>query len=354
MAVAAVAASATLSACVATPDTSEDEETLASILNHTGPDREEFLYEGAKEEGKLIWYTGHTQYQLVIDAFQAAYPGIEVEATVATDTMPQRLREETASGRQGADVYEDLIAAMPRDAETFAEFSNSDDLELRDDVKPLLTPYVEPTRGTANGLQYNPDLVPADQVPTSWEDLTDPKWKGKITFGNSSVGQQLVGALLKEYGEDFLERLGHNVIVTDETTRAIADKVIAGQTTFNLVGASSHAFVAEQDGDPLIFVPLEPMSARWFGASIVKNAPHPHAAALFADWLVSDDGQALYASLGNNPVVKGPKPIPLEYLPEGDLEVIDTTQPSFWEDDDDSYEAALEDWAGLVRKYFGR
>lgn len=349
-----VTAALAMTACGSNSEENEQAEAeLTDVLNYTGDDREQFLYEGAKEEGTLVWYTGHTQYESVIEAFQEAYPGIEVEATVATDTMPQRLREEAQADRQGADVYEDLIAAMPRDNEVFAPFEPPSNLDLRPETKALATDYVMPTRGTANGLQYNPTLVPEGEVPTSWLDLADPKWKGKITFGNSSVGHQLVGALKKEFGVEFLEQLGSNIVVKDATTRSIADEVIAGQTTFNMVGASSHAWVAEQDGDPLVFLPLEPMSARWFGASIVKNAPHPHAAVLFVDFLVSKEGQAVYASLGNNPVTSGSKAIPLSYLPDTPMEVVDTSQEEFWKDDYSSYEEALNDWADIVRRDFG-
>ena len=99
--------------------------TLSELAKYKGPDRERILYEGAKKEGKLLWYTSLVPHKHIAKVFQAKYPGIAVDVyRAAGNTLATRLLEERRAKRYLADAIESTPPQLMllRDAQALQPF----------------------------------------------------------------------------------------------------------------------------------------------------------------------------------------------------------------------------------------
>ncbi len=191
--------------------------TTAQIANLTGSDREQKLIEGAKQEGALLWYTQFTVDQAVRPleaAFKEKYPFINLEyVRTGGAQLLQRLINEAQAGKTMADVYDGTVAGGQAKQAGLAEKFTSPEMEA------LPKKYTDPDGMWVpvsvyySGLGYNSELVPKDQVPASYDDLLNPKWKGKLAWtsdpGNGAP--VLITALRSAWGDektlDYLKKL---------------------------------------------------------------------------------------------------------------------------------------------------
>ena len=146
-------------------------------------------------------------------------------------------------------------------------------------------------------------MVKKDEIKTA-QDLLNPKWKGKIAWSTvpSSGSGVYVGSVLQTMGEDkgmeFLRALAKQDIVNvDATNRAILDQVILGQYAIALSIFNHHALLSERKGAPVTWLKVEPIPAPTHSIGLVKNAPHPNAAKLLIDFLLSEEGQKTFAAV---------------------------------------------------------
>ena len=263
-------------------------------------------YEAAKKEGQLVWYTTlivNQAAQPIADAFMKKYPGISVGLTRA-DSIPTALKilTEAKAGRIQADVTDGIETAPPllKEGLLASYFPNGTEkypAELKD------------PKGYwhAMGLYFftpgiNTNLVPKGTEPRNLQDLLDPKWRGKMAWSSASGtgGAAFVGAVLTSLGEDrgmayLREFRSQNPITVGITARAIVDQVINGEYPIALEIFNHHTVISAAQGAPVTWLPLEPILAPMAVASVVKNAPHPNAAHLFLDFLISEDTQKLLA-----------------------------------------------------------
>jgi len=260
------------------------------------------LIDAAKKEGKVVWYTTLIVNQAVRplkDAFEKKYPGIELQYSRADETpTAAKILEEGAAGRVQADVFDGITNMIPLKRAR------------------LLAPYVPASAGQYTGELRDPEgywnalvhyvftpgintnLVPKDQAPKAYQDLLDPRWKGKMAWNPSSIVGAIgfVGnALLSmgdERGMDYLKALAAQKIVNIEaSSRAILDQVIAGEYPMVLMSFNYHNVISAQKGAPVDWLKLEPVPVALDAAGILKDAPHPNAARLLIEFLTSEDGQ---------------------------------------------------------------
>jgi ABC-type Fe3+ transport system substrate-binding protein len=159
-----------------------------------------------------------------------------------------------------------------------------------------------PTSSLSPLLFINTDLVQPGTVK-SGKDLLDPKWKGKIVATDPRVGGPgaATGAYLDEtFGPDFINALynGQNTVLVPQDRQA-AEEVARGRYAFG-VGVSSQSGEAYRKEGLPIMADLPPESPGHLGGGfapmvIVKAAPHPNAAAVFANWVLSKAGQTAYS-----------------------------------------------------------
>src|SRR4051812_16320509 len=158
---------------------------------YRGPDREQRLIEGAKKEGQVTVYSSMIADQAlrpILDGFQAKYPF--VKAQYVRDDPPQQLQKlmaEARANRMVADVVESTGLEVPARAADLNQPFWSPEEEAYEPSHRDANHYWAPTRFSYLGACYNTDLVNADQLPKTYEDLTDPKWKGKIAWSSTVI-----------------------------------------------------------------------------------------------------------------------------------------------------------------------
>jgi len=271
------------------------------------------LYEAAKKEGSVVWYTSLIVNQAVrplVEAFNKKYPGVEVKYARG-DSGPNAIKviNEARAGRVEGDVFDGIATTAPLLkaglVETFTPSeANKYPPALRDAegrwnalVVYFLTPGV------------NTQLVGAGEIKTA-QDLLNPKWQGKIAWSTepSSGAPVYVGSALQTMGEDkgmaFLRALAKQDIVNvDATNRAILDQVILGQYAIALSIFNHHAVVSAKKGAPVAWLKVEPIPAPFHSIGLVKNAPHPNAGKLLIDFLLSEEGQRAFADVDYLPAM---------------------------------------------------
>ena len=275
--------------------------TSADIATYRGSDRQQRLEEGARREGKLVWYTTLIVNQAVrplAEAFQKKYPFIEVEHWRGnSNDVTQRVIQEYQANRFDVDLV---------DGTTTPPF-----LRERGMVQPFYSPLLEeyPAHlkdrdgywATTNlyfmTAGYNTRLVSKQEVPKTYQDLLDPKWRGKMAWSTSSGsgGPSFVGNVLETMGQDqgmaYLTQLARQDIRNmDISARAVLDQAIAGEFPIALQIFNHHAVISAQSGAPSDWQPLEPVPAYSGINLLAKQAPHPHAALLFLDFVLAEDG----------------------------------------------------------------
>jgi ABC-type Fe3+ transport system substrate-binding protein len=156
---------------------------------------------------------------------------------------------------------------------------------------------------------YNTELVKPGTEPRTFDDLLDPKWRGKMVWNGSvstSGGTGFIGNVLTAMGEDkgmaYLRRLSTQKITNlDVSARQVLDQVIAGEYAIGLQMFHNQAALSARKGAPSAWIPMEPAMGILQVASIAKDAPHPNAAKLFLDYLMSEEGQIIVGQGGSLP-----------------------------------------------------
>ena len=254
------------------------------------------LYPAAKAEGEVIFNTERIEEiggKEGLAKFEKRFPGIKVNFTgIAGSQLTSRIAAEAKSGRISIDAFR----SDPNRAEPLADrdlLMSLNMAELTD--KPVKTffnnRFVKLSDHITN-FAYNTDLVKKADVPKTYEDLLDPKWKRKLVL--DARGGQIAHLLsTKAWDEkkfwDFVKGLkNQDPIWTSRNTEAMA-KLTSGE---GYIGTGSYAAVEElkAKGAPIEFLFLSPALSQMRGASIVKGAAHPNAAKLFIGWVLSPEG----------------------------------------------------------------
>jgi ABC-type Fe3+ transport system substrate-binding protein len=278
------------------------QRTVAQIAALNGPDRQAILEEGAKREGALLWYTTLIVNQAVrpiVEAFNQKYPYVKVDHYRAdSGDLVQRFTNEYQARRYEVDLIDGTTSPPMVKAAGWLEKYDS----------PYLAPYPKEMRepegywGTSNlyfmTAGINTRLVPKEEAPKTYEDLLNPRWRGQMGWSTSvgAGGPTFVGNILQTMGQErgmaYLEQLSKQGIRNiGASGRAVLDQAIAGEFPVALQIFNHHTVISAQQGAPSDWIPLEPVPALLQVVGLAKNAPHPHAAMLFLDFLFSEDGQ---------------------------------------------------------------
>jgi len=277
------------------------------ILNYQGPDREQRLVEQARREGTVTVYTSlaPTEAQPMAQAFEKKY-GIKVELWRAlSERVLQRALSEARAGRYAVDV----IATNGPEMESLAREKVLTQFYTPHlaDLPPAGVPKHRlwlPDRLTIFVVGYNTNLVRKEDLPQSLTGFADPKWKGRI--GIEAGDAEWMATLVKHWGEApgmaFFRKLAELKPEVRKGHVLLAQLVAAGEIPVGLTIYSSNAETLKRKGAPIDWAPIDPAVARPQGIAVARNAPHPAAAVLFADFVISTEGQKLYDDMGRPPV----------------------------------------------------
>jgi len=275
--------------------------TIADLAAYTGSDREQMLAAGAKKEGKIVWYTAlaGNSYRELAKAFEAKY-GVQVESYRGTskDLISKFLAEAQAK-RYLMDVAESSLPLLMlmRALKLIQPFSSPHIGRLIPDAKEEAGKgliYWGTVRESYMGFAYNKDKLPANAVPKNYDDLLKPALKGRMAFVTTDTGSRTIGGMLRTKGEEYLRRLrGQDIAMHSVSGQAMNDFIITGEVEASPTIFRNHAMVAAQKKAPVVWVPMDIVPASAGSASLSSQAPHPHAAVLFVDFLFSPDGQKI-------------------------------------------------------------
>lgn len=280
--------------------------TAAELANYAGADREKVLYEGAKKESKLVWYTtlATDQNKTITGMFEKKYPGVSVDTfRTGSSSLTQRLLTEAKARRHIADAIETTPGGMMsfREAQILLPYTS-----------PHLAPFPEDAKERAGknnvlwttvresyvGFAYNKRLMPAADIPKNFDGLLKPSLRDNLGIAGEDTGARIIGAMVKAKGEAWVKRLKEqNIRMHMVAGSALTQLVAAGE----IYGSPSQFFsatnVAAKRGAPVAWVPMDLVVASAGSAAVYVNAPRPHAALLFVDFLMSPEGQKLYEDL---------------------------------------------------------
>jgi len=274
--------------------------TVAELATYTGADREKLLAEGAKREGKLVWYTTLIAYKEIAKIFEAKYPGVRIEAyrSGSTDLVKRVLTE-----AQAKRYLVDAIETTPPGLMTFRDYKL-----LAPYTSPHLAAYPEASKEKAAGglvywvtdresfvgVGYNKNSLKPNEVPKDFQDLLKPELKGKFGASSDETGIRMIGAMLQSKGEEFVRKLKDQEIrLYPVSGGAMNELVVSGEVPISPTIFRNHVLTSIQKGAPVAWVPMDLVISNAGGAALSAQARNPHAAVLFVDFLTSPEGQKI-------------------------------------------------------------
>ena len=296
-------------AAPATPSGQAKQMTVAELAAYQGADRQRILEEGAKKEGKVVWYTSLAGD--IVDrhakAFQQKYPFIKVEVfRGAENELLTKATQEIQAGQPSFDVIESQIAAISLlfDAKAMAPYFTPAAAKISDDFKTkdsgnLIRSATDRISLIAFG--YNTNLIPESAVPKKLEDLLNPALAGKLHVAGTTTGQRWLGMVLNtmgaEKGKQFLAQLAtqQKVKVQQVSGSALLDLIAKGEVPASFTIFKDHVdLAAQQKGAPVKWVPVEQVVGNTGQTGLALGAKNPNAALLYIDWLLGEDGVKVF------------------------------------------------------------
>jgi iron(III) transport system substrate-binding protein len=272
-----------------------DPALMRDLALSQAPDRLQRLVEGAGREGVLNLYTSMTQATAakVKADFERRYPAVKVNLwRASSESVLQRSVTEARAGRLNVDVLETNGPEMEA-AQREQLLQPVASTHFRDLIPQALMPHREwvATRLNLFVQCFNTRLVRREDLPKTFEDLLHPRWKGRLAIEaeDSDWFMSVVGRQGEAKGlQLFRDIVAANGISVRKGHALLADLVTAGEIPLSL---TCYNFKVDQDrkaGAPIDWVSIGPLLARPNGAGVLRNAPHPHAALLFYEYMLSD------------------------------------------------------------------
>ena len=275
------------------------------------------LVEKAKAEGEVVLYTawGLDTVQAIQKAFAKKYPLIKFEArrtgserllNIAITEHKQKIfRADLFSGSHLAMINHKKVGHLQK-------YVNAEQRAFPKEYKDsesLWTAFYMDTRV----LAYNTRMASRDELPKTYEELLLAKWKGKMAMDDADY--ILYGTLLemmgRERGVSFMKRLAQQELIIRSGHSLLTQLLIGGEFPIYLDGFGSNIEKFKSQGAPIDWVALEPVIVSLNPVGLAVNAPHPNAARLLLDFLLSREGQEVGRMVGKLPAradVEAPYP----------------------------------------------
>ncbi len=282
-----------------------DAATVEEVALMNRADRQKILVEGAKKEGKLSLYTTLIVDQVVRpvkQAFEKEYPFVQVDFFRGnSERLVQKMMAEYQAKRYEVDIIDGTVSpTMVRRANLLQRFYSPVLAEYPSELKDAQG-YWGSTNLYFFATGYNTRMIKPNEAPRTYEDLLNPRWKGQMMWSTSrgSGAPIFIGTILStmgpEAGKAYLQKLRtQNIAKTTASNRQVLDLTIAGEYPLALHIFNHHAFISKSAGAPVDWIPHEPVTATIQTIALAKNSPHPHAAMLFMDFVMSEKGQKVF------------------------------------------------------------
>lgn len=278
-----------------------------AVYRYRGADRDSRLAENARKEGSLVLYTSlaPTESGPLGQAFEKK-TGIKVEIfRTISEKVVQRALTEARAKRYAFDVVETNgpeMEIMARE-KIFAPFDSPYLADIPPGAIPAHREWI-PDRVNFFVVAFNTTKVRRDELPKNYQGFADPRWRGRI--GIEATDAEWMATLVKTWGEAagmaYFRALADMKPDVRKGHVLLAELIAAGEIPVGLTVYNSNAESLKRRGAPIDWLPVEPVVGRPQGIAVARNAPHPHAALLFVDFVLSPEGQELLNSMGRVPV----------------------------------------------------
>jgi iron(III) transport system substrate-binding protein len=285
-----------------------------SVYGADGEGLQQRLIENAKKEGKLVFYTSvETEFaRSLTTAFEAKYPFIKTDIFRSThEKILSRMNVERKTSTFTADVV------------SVGEFETYH-MQKRGFITPYKSPfataYPEGFKDP-NGfwtdlydnlivIAYNTKRVKRDELPTRYEDLLHPRWKGRMVLDQNEDRwfSNMLYLMGEKKGMEFMQTLAKQEVAI-RSGRSLATQLLgAGEYDLQIVAYWYRPQLLKRQGAPVDWIAFEPAIIATHPISIVDRAPHLNAARLFIDFALSDEGQKIFVQRGRESAKPGLKP----------------------------------------------
>ena len=327
---------------------------VAELAQLTGKERKERLVQGAEDEGKVTFYTSTApeDVQSLLLAFGMRYPFIQSEMVRDKGTLlRERITQEYRDGGSPVDVIElsDINLGKLKQRGLIRSYLSPGAKHYPRELRESEGYWVAEQRNFLV-LAWNTHLLEGILVPQSYDGLLDPRLKGKITVELHDASW--MATLMTHWGEkkgiNFFRSLGHQVGGVRIGHQIIAEQIAASSAILSPTIHSNNSEWLKRRGLPIDWRPLEPVVTELVGTALPVDPPHPHAAMLLIDFILSLEGQKILRLWKRVPCHPGVKADP-PYMSSG-FDSILVDAKAFLERESDLEEL----WRELMLKPLGQ
>ena len=273
----------------------------AELAAYAGADRQQRLIDGAKKEGPMAIYTSAQGDDMgaLVAGFEKKYGLRTTTWRAGSEKVLQRAVTEARGNRRNVDIIETNgpeMEAIHRE-KVFVAVKSPYSAQL---IPQALRPHGEwiGTRLNVFVQAWNTKLVKKEELPRSWEDLLQPRWKGRL--GIEAEDQDWLSGVCSELGETkglklFKDMVAANGISVRKGHTLLAQLVVSGEIPFALTVYNYKAEQLKEKGAPIDWMSIGTPIARANGVGVARAAPSPHSAILFYDYEISEEGQKILA-----------------------------------------------------------
>jgi iron(III) transport system substrate-binding protein len=281
--------------------------SVAEVALDDGPDRMQRLIAGAKKEGELVLYGSMTaiDQEVFLEAFTKKY-GIKIKNwRSGSEGVLQKVVSEASAGRFEADIVDNNVPEM--EALHREHLLQPVKSPHQKDIMPAAIPAHREWVGNSIDIfvqAYNTDQVKKEELPKTYRDLLSPKWKGRL--GIEGADHHWFAAVLDELGHDegmklFREISTTNGISVRKGHTLLANMVASGEVPLALTVYDFAPPAMKQKGAPIESFVIPPAIGQLRAIGLLKKSPNPHAAMLYYDFMLSEEGQQILANRSRVP-----------------------------------------------------
>lgn len=255
----------------------------------------------AEEEGSVVVYTTipEPQEDRMVEAFNKKYPDIKVTVVRGAAELPERIAAETKSGSDGADVFTFSDPAwFTKNEKDVIDLAGPSAEAWPDEYWAKEGKAAISTMAPFGMIVWNTEKFP--EGFKTWEDLLDPSVKGQLGT-RSDMSAAYVGFLdfaEQNLGADYLEKLAAQKPKFYPSAVPMVQAVASGEIGVTNLSVPVIVSSLQESGAPIEAIVPEPGYGISFATGVLENAHRPYAACLYADFVLSEEGQAAYNADG--------------------------------------------------------
>jgi iron(III) transport system substrate-binding protein len=294
------------------------EDALNHLRDLPSGQRKAALEENARKEGEVVWYTSMslTDFPKIVGAFEREFPFVKLRANRLTQsTVVTKIDTEARAGRFTVDV----VATAPVEIWQLKQ-------------KSLSVPYLSPElkffpagsfdpqgywssfEVTPIVLAFNTKLVPPNEIPRGYQDLLQPRWKGKMNMGSDEYAwySVMLDGMGKAKGLEYMKALAQQQLhIPGSSSVMRLQLMVAGESAIAVAARGRRATEYKEKGAPVDYRLFDPYPAEPNSLALMRRSSRPYASILFIDWILSDEAQSVMAQqIPRLTLRKGIKQIP--------------------------------------------